>query len=189
MTQQSYEHDDDENDDQQQRQPNWRRDLEARAKKGDEATAKLAEQDAANRAMQQELAMRRAGIDPTHPVAALLAKANPDLVDVDSIKTEWEKLQPPGPQVPVEEQAAMARISAAQAGGASGGGAVPDFEAELDAIPLVKDGQYNPDYASEVLRLTQVQAAREGRHYVVSAGAVKAQAGHRLAPATTPLSQ
>lgn len=176
MTEQPY--DDDDNT------PNWRRKLEQDAEEGRKASALMAEQNAATRAMQQELAMRRAGIDPENPIAALLAKANPELVDVDTIKAEWQKLQPAGPQVPADQQAAMQRISEAQAGGAASGGAAHDFEAELDAIPVVVDGQYNPDYVSQVLAATQVQAAREGREFSTSGGQMKlATPG----PATTPI--
>jgi len=175
-------------DDQDQDQRNWRRKLEDDAKAGREAQAKLAEQEAASRAMQQELAMRRAGIDPDHPVAVLLAKANPTLVDVDSIKAEWDKVQPAAPAVPVEQQQAMQRIQDAQAGGDPSGGASPDFEAELDSIPLLgPDGQYNPNYVQQVLSATQIQAAREGREFTTSGGKITSQQGYSLGPATVPI--
>lgn len=172
-------------DDDQDQTPNWRRKLEQEAKEGREAKAALEAQNANTRAIQQELAMRRAGIDPADPIAALLAKANPELIDQDGIKAEWDKLRPAAPAVPAEQQAAMQRIQAAQAGGDPGGGATPDFNAELDAIPMVRDGQYNPDYVAEVLTATQIQAAREGREFAVIGGGEMKLA--TPGPAVTPL--
>lgn len=183
MTEQSFDYDDDSTDEQQDNQPNWRRKLEAEAKAGREAQARLAEMEAATRAAQQELAMRRAGIDPETPLGSMFAKAHPDLVDVDTIKGEWEKVAP-STAPPSPDQAAMQRLAAAQSGGTPSGGYSPDFNAELDSIPLVVNGAYNPDYQNQVLAAAQAQAAREGRTFEVSGGQVSWQKG---APGPQPV--
>jgi hypothetical protein len=175
MSEQSYDYDDDSSDEQQESQPNWRRKLEADAKAGREALARAEAAETAAKAAQRELAMRRVGIDPDTPMGAMFAKAHPDLVDVDTIKSEWEKVAPPA--APSADQAAMQRIAAAQSGGTSSGAYVPDFKAELNSIPLIVDGNYNPDYVNQVLAKTQEQAAREGRNFEVSGGHVTWQEG------------
>lgn len=180
MSEQPYDYDDD-SDEQQDNQPNWRRKLEAEAKAGREAREALAAAQAEAKAAQRELAMRRVGIDPDTPMGQMFSKAHPDLVDVDTIKSEWEKVSPPAPD---PNAAAMARIAAAQTGGVSSGGYVPDFQSELNSIPLIVDGQYNPDYVNQVLAKSQEQAAREGRPFEVSGGHVTWQQG---APGPVPV--
>lgn len=170
--------------------PNWRRQLEADAKAGREAQAQIDAANAETRKAQRELAMARAGIDINAPLGALFAKAYDGEVDVDLIKSEFAKIQPgaPGlPQVSGAEQEALQRISQAQAGGTPGGAAVPDFAAELDGIPMIVDGHYNPDYKKMVLTATAAQAAREGRQFSTdNVGDLKGwQNGS--GPATTPL--
>lgn len=178
--------DDDTNDGQQQ--PNWRRKLEADAKAGREALARAEAAEAAARQAQRELAMRRAGVDIDSPLGTLFGKAYDGEADVDQIKAEWEKLNPGAPQqaqVPADQQQALQRIQSAGAGGAPSGGAEPDFEGELDQIPVIVNGQFNPDYVSKVLEATQVQAAREGRTFVTSGGSMKFTRGS--GPATQEL--
>lgn len=182
-----YDDNDDEprDDDQQQQAPSWRRKLEADAKAGREATARAEAAEKAAAAATRELAMRRAGVDPESPMGALFMKGYDGATDHDTLAAEWAKVSPAASAQASADAAAMARISAAQAGGTPSGGAVPDFEAELDAIPMVVDGQWNPNYTGEVLKLTAAQAAREGREFVVSGGRMIPQTA---GPATTPLS-
>jgi hypothetical protein len=154
------------------------RNLRAEAKRAKQLEAELAkarEQEQETRAMQQELAMRRAGIDPATPMAQMFAKAYPDLRDVDSLQSEWQKIA--GSTGPQTDPGALQRIASASAGGESTGGAGFDITAALDSIPLVVDGQYNPDYQNQVLRITQEAAAREGREFGVSGGQVTWQPG------------
>jgi hypothetical protein len=177
-------------------QPNWRRKLEADAKEGREAKARLAEMEQQLAREKRELAMRRAGIDTEKGVGALFAKAYDGEVDVDQIKSEWQKLNlgTGAPQVgqtntgvASEQQAAMERIADATAGSISAGGG-HDFGAELDSIPEVVDGAYNPNYVQNVLSATAAQAARENRPFEVSQGQIgwqKGAAGPKAA--TTPL--
>lgn len=168
--------------------PNWRRKLEADAKAGREALARAEAAEAESRSAQRELAMRRAGIDVETPIGAMFAKAYDGENDVDLMRSEWDKLAPRAPAVPGGDQAAMSRISAAQSGGAPSGGAGHDFGAELDSIPMVTEGAYNPDYVNQVLAATQVQAAREGRSFEVSGGQVTYQKGSAgPGPVTTEL--
>ena len=179
MTDQSldYDNDDDLNEQQQsETKRNWRRDLEEQARKGREAQEALEKQMAETREAQRQLAMMRAGIDVDSPLGQMFSKANPDLVDVDTIRSEWQKVAP-GQQAQSADAAAMQRIAAAQAGGDPSGGNVPQFGSELDTIPVIVDGQYNPDYVNQVLQATNVQAAREGRPFEVSQGNVTWQKG------------
>ena len=165
MTEQSY---DDNSDGTDENKPNWRRQLEADAKAGREAQAQIDAANAETRKAQRELAMARAGIDINAPLGAMFAKAYDGEVDVDLIKSEFAKIQPGAPtppQVSGAEQSALERISQAQAGGAPSGAAVHDFAAELDSIPMIVDGHYNPDYKNAVLTATAAQAAREGRQF------------------------
>lgn len=175
MSQSYDEYDDNENDTEYEPEPEpeptFVKRLRNDAKAGKAAAARVKELEAEmvnTRALQQELAMRRAQIDPDSALAKMFVKANPDLVDVDAIKSEWEKVatayQPPAD----EDAAALARINAAQSGGTPSGGAAPDFDAELDAIPEIVNGEWNPGYVQQVLSATQVQAAREGREFVTS---------------------
>lgn len=184
--------DDDQGQDDQQGQPNWRRKLEADAKAGREATDRATKAEAEANTARRELAMAKLGIDPTSGPGKLFAKAYDGENTVEAMRTAAEEYGVLTPaqqqQEQVEQQAAMQRIQNASAGGAPSGGAAHDFEAELDAIPyLTKDGQWNPEYASQVLAATQVQAAREGRTFATSGGQMKFTSGHG-GPVTAPLS-
>lgn len=180
-----YDDNDDEPQDDQQQQPSWRRKLESDAKAGREASAELAKIQAEAEAAKRELAMRRAGVDPESPMGALFMKGYDGATDHDTLAAEWAKVAPAANAQAGADAAAMARISAAQAGGTPSGGNVPDFEAELDAIPVMVNDRWNPDYQNEVLKATAAQAAREGREFTVSGGRATLKSP---GPATTPLS-
>lgn len=181
---------DDDDNDSGEGQPNWRRKLEADAKAGREASAKLAEAEAASKAERQELAMRRAGIDPETPQAQMFAKANSEVLDVDTLKSEWDRVFPTGGQRPTPDAAAMQRISNASGqDAAASGGYVPDFESSLDEIPIIVDGNYNPNYVNEVLGKVQAQAVNEGREFVVDRSAAKFSSGNANTPAAKPIRQ
>lgn len=183
------ERDDDTGQDDGQQQPSWRRKLEQDARAGREAAAELEKVKAEAAAATRELALRRAGVDLDSPIGQLFSRGYTGSVDHDTLQAEWAKVSPQANAQASADAAAMQRISAAQAGGMPSGASVPDFESELDAIPLLVDGNWNPDYQRQVLAATAAQAAREGREFVVSGGTVKAQQGYSLGPATTPLSQ
>lgn len=162
--------------------------LRAEAKQGREATARADSAVAEARAAQRELAMRRAGVDVESPLGALFNKGWDGEVDVDAMREGWAAVSGSAPQGPDPRQAALERISGASGGSAAVGGAPVDFENELDQIPLVVDGQYNPEYVNQVLSKTAEQAAREGRQFGTSgAGARKWSSGGASVPATTPL--
>lgn len=186
----NYDDEDDQDQDGQQGQ-NWRRKLEADAKAGREAKAEADTAKADAAAARRELAMAKLGIDPSSGPGKLFAKAYDGENTVEAMRIaaeEYGVLTPPQQQVSADEQQAMQRIQNASAGGAPSGGAAHDFEAELDAIPyLTKDGQWNPEYATQVLAATRVQAAREGRTFATSGGQMKFTSGHG-GPVTTPLS-
>lgn len=166
VTEQPLEINDDEQDD-----PNESsviRKLRAEAKAGREAQTRATAAEAETRAAQRELAMRRAGVDVESPLGAMFNKAWDGEIDVDMMKNSWAEVSGNAPGKSPAEQAALERISAASGGAPPGGGAPVDFEAELDAIPLLSgDGNYNPDYVSQVLAKTAEQAAREGRQFNV----------------------
>lgn len=189
MTEQSNDYDP--QDDQQDNLPSWRRKLEAEAKLGRDSQKAIDEANAATRSAQRELAMARAGIDITSPLGSLFVRAYDGEVDVDLIKSEFAKILPGAPGQPQtgnpEQAAALARISAAQAGGDPSGGAPHDFAAELDAIPMyAENGQYNPHYQKQVLAATAAQAQREGRTFATdNTGDLKFIRG--TGPVTAPL--
>lgn len=128
----------------QKRKPNWRRELEARARAADEARR---EADAAKR----ELALIRAGVDLDSPQGKLFAKAYDGDPTVEAIRKsaeEYGMLQPPAPAVDPAELAAHNRVSQASAGSPAAPPADP--LADLNAIPLMKNGDYNPDALTEL---------------------------------------
>lgn len=170
-------------------QPNWRRKLEADAKAGRDAQKALAEEMAKSKGIQQELAMRRAGIDVDSPLAKMFAKANPELLDVDTITQQWGEISGTAkPGVDPADLSALQQIGGAASGGASSGGQAPDFEAELDAIPMLINDKLNPNYVNEVLQKTAEQASREGRQFSANgSGTAKWMQGNASTPATTPL--
>lgn len=157
-------------------EPNWRRKLEADAKAGREATAALAEANANTAAAQRELVMRRANVDIESPLGQMFAKAYDGPADVDSVISQWSAVtgQPPPDTsgVSPEQQAQIARISGAVAGAQPAGAQAPDFGAELDSVPVLIDGQWNPNYVQDILAKTATQAAREGRPFAVDSTGV-----------------
>lgn len=171
--------------------PNWRRKLEEDAKAGREASKALADVQTENQRLQQETAMRRAGIDYESPLAQMFVTANPELTDFDSIQTSWAQVQPgytaPG-QANQADMAALQQIGNAAGGGQASGAANPNFEAELDAIPMLINDKLNPNYVNEVLQKTAEQAAREGRTFSSNgSGTSKWLQGNASTPAATPL--
>ncbi len=172
--------------DEQQQEPNWRRKLEAEAKAGREAQANVAAAQAERDQLQRELAMMKAGVDTSSPLGQMFAKSYDGETDVEAVRAEYSRIAGTG-QPPVDQQA-MARIGQALQGSAPSGGVAPDFESDLDSIPMIVDGNYNPDYVHQVLNKTQEQAAREGRQFnVLGHGASKWTQGSGAGPNTQPL--
>jgi hypothetical protein len=140
--------------------------LRAEAKLGREAAARAEAAEKTSREAQRELAMRRAGVDVDSPLGAMFNKAWDGEINVDDMRAGWEQVAgnvPPAQQSP--DQAALQRIASASGGSQASGGAPIDFENELNSIPIMVDGQYNPDYVTQVLSKTAEQAAREGRQF------------------------
>lgn len=152
-------------------EPNWRRKLEADAQAGREAAAELERLRGENAAASREAALLRAGIDPDDPRSRYFCEGYRGPLDQESLQAAAREAGALD-GVQFSDQAAMQRIAVAHSGGRPSGGYVPDFEAELDAIPLVVNGEYNPQYPAAVLEATAKQAAREGRVFNV------ADAGH-----------
>lgn len=192
MTDQNDDYDDDNTDtDEAPRERNWRRKLEDDAKAGREAQSALAEAQAQAAAAQRELVMRRAGVDIDSPLGAMFSKAYDGAPEADSVVAAWSAITGQAPPdtsgIPADQQAAMARISGSMNGGVPAGGQAPDFERELDSVPILVDGRWNPNYVNEVLAKTAEQATREGREFnAVGAGAKWAKGGTNV-PSTTPL--
>lgn len=83
--------------------------LEAEAKAGKEATAKLA-------AAERELAFNKAGVDPSHPAASYFSKAYDGDVTPEAIKEKWAEIAgatPGAQQTQQEADAELAQIRAA----------------------------------------------------------------------------
>jgi hypothetical protein len=84
----------------QESKPNWRRDMEARAKAGDEAVAKLAQ-------LERELSFRDAGVNPGTKQGQYFIKGYDGELTVDAIRAEAAELgligggasQTPQPQI------------------------------------------------------------------------------------------
>jgi len=94
-------------------QPNWRRDLEARAKAGDEAIAKLAE-------LERREAFRDAGINVSDGVGSYFVKGYDGDLSVEAIRAEAERVGlvggpdlSPAPSPVPSADPAEARIAAA----------------------------------------------------------------------------
>jgi hypothetical protein len=191
MTEQTDDYNEDESNEEPQ-QRNWRRQLEADAKAGKEAVAALAEAQAATLAAQRELVMRRAGVDVESPLGQMFVKAYDGSNDVDSVISQWSAITgKPAPDtsgISPEQQATIARISGSITDGVPSGANAPDFEAELDSIPVLVDGNWNPNYVNQILAKTAEQAAREGRPFAVdSSGVAKWDKGNMNSPITQPL--
>ncbi len=114
-------------------EPNWRRDLEARAKAGDEAVAKMAENERRD-------AFRDAGLDPKDPNIQYFIKGYEGDLTEDAIKAEAARAgfgkapEPVEPSPPGEELEAEDRIAFA----ADDAGPVTDPDLN-DLIRATKD--------------------------------------------------
>jgi len=69
----------------QESKPNWRRDMEARAKAGDEAVARLAQ-------LEREVAFRDAGVDPANKQGQYFMKGYDGEMTVEAIRLEAAEL-------------------------------------------------------------------------------------------------
>jgi len=69
----------------QESKPNWRRDMEARAKAGDEAVARLAQ-------LEREVAFRDAGVDPANKQGQYFMKGYEGEMTVEAIRLEATEL-------------------------------------------------------------------------------------------------
>lgn len=133
---------------QQQQEPQWRKNLERKAKEADAAKAEA-------HAAKRELALLKAGIDLESPTGKLFAKAYDGEASVDAIKsaateygligTESAPAAPTqaAPSVSNDELAAHQRIASASAGANSAG--------QYDA----RDAISNAESAQEVLAILQ----------------------------------
>jgi len=167
-------------------QPGWRKKLERDAKVGREAVAAAEQAKAEAAAARKELLLAKAGIDSDKGPGKLFARAYDGELTLDAIKAaaqEYGVLTPAAPAVPPAEAAAVQRVQEAQAGGVPTDGAV-DFAAEIDGIPMVVNGQYNPDYQAAVFAAASKQAAREGRELRLNQSPVTGW--QHVGPVTTP---
>lgn len=183
---------DDDTLDQGDQEPNWRRKLEADAKAGREAAAAAAATATQNLQLQRELAMVRAGVDLDSPMGQMFSKGYEGEFNAEAVREEYARITGNvGSGQPQVDQQAMARIGQALQGGTPSGGTAPNFEAELDSIPLLSpDGNYNPDYVNQVLAKTAEQAAREGRQFNVlgnKASKWTKGSGSATSPSVNPL--
>ena len=94
----------------QESKPNWRRDMEARAKAGDEAVAQLAQ-------LQRELSFRDAGVDPNSKQGQYFMRGYDGEMTADAIRAEAAELgltgQPVQAQQPQVDYGAEQRIAMA----------------------------------------------------------------------------
>ena len=97
----------------QESKPNWRRELESRAKAGDEAVAELAQ-------LRRELSFRDAGIDPASKQGQYFIRGYDGDMTVDAIRSEASELglvgesnTPPVQTAPNVDYGAEQRIAAA----------------------------------------------------------------------------
>lgn len=94
----------------QESKPNWRRELEDRAKAGDEAVAELAQ-------LRRELSFRDAGVDPSSKQGQYFMRGYDGEMTVDAIRAEAAELgltgQPVQAQQPQIDYGAEQRIAMA----------------------------------------------------------------------------
>jgi len=121
--------------------PNWRRDLEARAKAGDEATAKLA-------AFERREVFRDAGLDPSDKMTGYFIKGYEGELSIDAIRSEaaaagLQNGEPSTATDPALQAALQTESRIAEAAGDAGPVTNPDLdsliretsnEAELRAL-------------------------------------------------------
>ena len=123
----------------QESKPNWRRDMEARAKAGDEAVAELAQ-------LRRELSFRDAGVDPSSKQGQYFMRGYDGEMTVDAIRAEAAELGLTGQ--PVQAQQPQVDYGAEQRIAMAADDAGPVTNPELDT--LIRQTK-NPDELRELM--------------------------------------
>ena len=123
----------------QESKPNWRRELEDRAKAGDEAVAQLAQ-------LQRELSFRDAGVDPSSKQGQYFMRGYDGEMTVDAIRAEAAELGLTGQ--PVQAQELQVDYGAEQRIAMAADDAGPVTNPELDT--LIRQTK-NPDELRELM--------------------------------------
>ena len=123
----------------QESKPNWRRDMEARAKAGDEAVAQLAQ-------LQRELSFRDAGVDPNSKQGQYFMRGYDGEMTADAIRAEAAELGLTGQ--PVQAQQPQVDYGAEQRIAMAADDAGPVTNPELDT--LIRQTK-NPDELRELM--------------------------------------
>lgn len=109
----------------QESKPNWRRDMEARAKAGDEAVAELAQ-------LRRELSFRDAGVDPSSKQGQYFMRGYDGEMTADAIRAEAAELGLTGQ--PVQTQQPQVDFGAEQRIAMAADDAGPVTNPELDTL-------------------------------------------------------
>ena len=123
----------------QESKPNWRRDMEARAKAGDEAVAQLAQ-------LQREVSFRDAGVDPSSKQGQYFMRGYDGEMTADAIRAEAAELGRTGQ--PVQAQQPQVDYGAEQRIAMAADDAGPVTNPELDT--LIRQTK-NPDELRELM--------------------------------------
>ena len=123
----------------QESKPNWRRELEDRAKAGDEAVAQLAQ-------LQRELSFRDAGVDPNSKQGQYFMRGYDGEMTADAIRAEAAELGLTGQ--PVQAQQPQVDYGAEQRIAMAADDAGPVTNPELDT--LIRQTK-NPDELRELM--------------------------------------
>ena len=123
----------------QESKPNWRRDMEARAKAGDEAVAQLAQ-------LQREVSFRDAGVDPSSKQGQYFMRGYDGEMTADAIRAEAAELGLTGQ--PVQAQQPQVDYGAEQRIAMAADDAGPVTNPELDT--LIRQTK-NPDELRELM--------------------------------------
>ena len=123
----------------QESKPNWRRELEDRAKAGDEAVAQLAQ-------LQRELSFRDAGVDPNTKQGQYFMRGYDGEMTADAIRAEAAELGLTGQ--PVQTQEPQIDYGAEQRIAMAADDAGPVTNPELDT--LIRQTK-NPDELRELM--------------------------------------
>ena len=123
----------------QESKPNWRRDMEARAKAGDEAVAELAQ-------LRRELSFRDAGVDPNTKQGQYFMRGYDGEMTADAIRAEAAELGLTGQ--PVQTQQPQVDYGAEQRIAMAADDAGPVANPELDT--LIRQTK-NPDELRELM--------------------------------------
>jgi len=123
----------------QESKPNWRRDMEARAKAGDEAVAELAQ-------LRRELSFRDAGVDPSSKQGQYFMRGYDGEMTADAIRAEAAELGLTGQ--PVQAQQPQVDYGAEQRIAMAADDAGPVTNPELDT--LIRQTK-NPDELRELM--------------------------------------